>query len=91
MIKLDYKATRTKIRQDGSSVILTTPDGKSREFYSSGEYLWERCNRTQASSQVCEGLFHRGNTIHATPENLRASVVREWRSGYNLRKRHGEI
>lgn len=84
--------TRTKIYQVGSSVLLVTPDGESREFYSSGEYLRERRKPPYSdNSQVCDGLFHRGNTVRATPSNILAVIRREWRAGYKSRKESGEL
>lgn len=68
-------------RDFGRCVVLTQPNGRTREFHiphtASGiGYVREGSN---LGPQVCEGLVHRGNTLSATPEGLLQVIRREWR------------
>lgn len=79
---------RAAIRQDGNEVVLRCIDPDSgerveRRFWApqSGGYVREVSDGKPGTlgQQVCDGLAHRGNTLHVSdPSQLIALIRQQW-------------
>ena len=75
------KRAKFEVRDYGRCVVLTQPNGRVREFHipfttSGTGYVREGSNM---GPQVCDGLFHSGDTLEASDKNLLDVIRREWR------------
>lgn len=74
--KISNREVRLAYTDDGDNVerifwIPSTESGRG--------YVRER-TASGNDPQVCDALFHRGNTLTATPETLLQTIRREWKA-----------